>query len=337
MRRYRVGVVGAAGAVGLEMVRVLEESALKVEELRLMATQRSAGRKLSFRGEEHTVEVTEADRFTGLDFILMSAGSGPSRQLAPLAAEKGVVVIDNSSAWRMDPDVPLVVPAVNGEVLTGKEKIIANPNCSTIQMVIALKPLHDAARIKRVVVTTFQAVSGSGHKAVVELEEQTRAYMNNEAIEKKVYPHQIAFNVLPQIDKFDETGYTAEEWKMVNETKKIMGCKEIQVTATTVRVPVFRGHSEAINLETEKKITPGEAREIFSATPGISLLDEPERGVYPMPIIAAGRVETFVGRIREDFTVENGLNLWVVADNLLPGAAYNAVQIAEYLAGKGLL
>lgn len=336
MKKYRVGVVGAGGAVGQEMLRVLERSAIPVEDLRLLATERSAGRRVSFRGQEYTIEVTDPAKFAGLDIALFSAGAGPSKELAPLAAEKGVVVIDNSKAWRMEPEIPLVVPEVNGRVLTGKERIIANPNCSTIQMVAALKPLHDAATIKRVVVTTFQAVSGSGYKAIQELEEQVKAYVQGNEIENNVYPHQIAFNVLPHIDRFDETGYTAEEWKMVNETKKIIDPK-INVTVTTVRVPVFRGHSEAVNIETEKKLTPDQAREILAQAPGIVLLDDPAENIYPMPISATGKDETFVGRIREDFTVENGLNLWIVADNLLKGAAANAVQIAEYLVNKGLL
>jgi len=337
MSKYRVGIVGAGGAVGQEMVRVLEKSFIPVAELRLLATERSAGRRVSFRGREWTIEVTEPERFTGLDFALFSAGGGPSRKLAPEAVKRGVTVIDNSSAWRMDPEVPLVVPEVNGEVLTGKEKLIANPNCSTIQMVMVLKPIHDAARIKRVVVTTFQAVSGSGRKAVLELEDQVRAYVKGREAENKVYPHRIAFNVLPHIDKFDETGYTAEEWKMVRETQKIIGDEKIEITATTVRVPVFRGHSESVNIETEKKILPDEAGKLLARTPGVVLVDDPSHALYPMPITAAGREETFVGRIREDFTLPNGLNLWVVADNLLKGAAGNAVQIAEYLVNHDLL
>jgi aspartate-semialdehyde dehydrogenase len=345
MREYRVGIVGAGGAVGQEMIKVLEKSPLPVTELRLFATERSAGRRVRFRGAEYVIEPTVPDRFAGLDFALFSAGGGPSRELAPQAVDRGVVVIDNSSAWRMDPNVPLVVPEVNGEVLAEKgqyagAKLIANPNCSTIQMVMVLKPIHDAARIKRVVVSTYQAVSGTGHKAVVELEEQVKAYVEGRvagAAENKVYPHQIAFNILPHIDKFDETGYTAEEWKMVRETKKILGDEAIQVTATTVRVPVFRGHSEAVNIETERKLTAAEAKRILAEAPGVVLVDDPSANLYPMPITAAGRDEVFVGRIREDFSIANGLNLWVVADNLLKGAATNAVQIAVYLAERNLL
>ncbi|NLW08236.1 MAG: aspartate-semialdehyde dehydrogenase [Firmicutes bacterium] len=342
MREYRVGIVGAGGAVGQEMIRVLEKSPVPIAELRLFATERSAGRRVIFRGQEYAIEVTNPERFASLDFALFSAGGGPSRELAPEAVKRGVVVIDNSSAWRMEPDVPLVVPEVNGEVLTEKgpyagAKLIANPNCSTIQMVMVLKPLHDAARIKRVVVSTYQAVSGSGHKAVVELEEQIKAYVEGREMENKVYPHQIAFNVLPHIDKFDETGYTAEEWKMIRETQKILGDETIQVTATTVRVPVFRGHSESVNIETERKLTPAEAKKILAGAPGVVLVDEPSANLYPMPITAAGRDEVYVGRIREDFSVANGLNLWVVADNLLKGAATNAVQIAVYLVERNLI
>jgi len=342
LREYRVGIVGAGGAVGQEMIRVLEKSPLPVAELRLFATERSAGRRLRFRGQEYVIETTDPERFAGLDFALFSAGGGPSRQLAPEAVKRGVVVIDNSSAWRMEPNVPLVVPEVNGAVLSEKgayaeAKLIANPNCSTIQMVMVLKPIHDAARIKRVVVSTYQAVSGSGHKAVVELEEQTKAYVEGREAENQVYPHQIAFNVLPHIDKFDETGYTAEEWKMIRETQKILDDETIQVTATTVRVPVYRGHSESINIETDKKLTPGEAKKVLAEAPGVVLLDDPPVNIYPMPITAAGRDEVFVGRIREDFSVANGLNLWVVADNLLKGAATNAVQIAGYMVEKNLL
>jgi aspartate-semialdehyde dehydrogenase len=342
LREYRVGIVGAGGAVGQEMIRVLEKSPLPVAELRLFATERSAGRRLRFRGQEYVIETTDPERFAGLDFALFSAGGGPSRQLAPEAVKRGVVVIDNSSAWRMEPNVPLVVPEVNGAVLSEKgayaeAKLIANPNCSTIQMVMVLKPIHDAARIKRVVVSTYQAVSGSGHKAVVELEEQTKAYVEGREAENQVYPHQIAFNVLPHIDKFDETGYTAEEWKMIRETQKILDDETIQVTATTVRVPVYRGHSESINIETDKKLTPGEAKKVLAEAPGVVLLDDPPVNLYPMPITAAGRDEVFVGRIREDFSVANGLNLWVVADNLLKGAATNAVQIAGYMVEKNLL
>ena len=332
-----VAVVGAGGAVGCEMVRMLEKRKFPVKTLKLLATERSAGRKVMFNGEEYTIEVTRPESFQGIDLALFSAGGGPSKYWAPIAASYGVRVIDNSSAWRMEPDIPLVVPEVNAHVLTKEHHIIANPNCSTIQMVVVLKPLHDVAKIKRVVVSTYQSVSGTGHKAITELEEQVRAFVNGMPMQNKVYPYQIAFNVLPHIDVFDETGYTKEEWKMVNETKKIMGDNSIKVTATTVRVPVFRGHSEAVNIETEKKLTPQEAREILAKAPGVTVVDDPAQNKYPLPIMAEGQETTYVGRIREDFTIPNGLNMWIVSDNLLKGAALNAVQIAEYMLAKGFL
>jgi aspartate-semialdehyde dehydrogenase len=277
--------------------------------------------------------VLNEDSFAGVEVALFSAGGGISKQYGPIAARAGAVVVDNSSAWRMDPEVPLVVPEVNplDIGLYTETGLIANPNCSTIQMVVALKPLHDAARIKRVVVSTYQAVSGTGQKAVDELAAQVRDLLACQDAKKTVYPHRIAFNCLPHIDVFLDNGYTKEEMKMVNETQKILGDDSIQVTATTVRVPVFYGHSEAVNIETERKLTPSEAREILAAAPGIKVVDEPEKNVYPMPLDAAGQDLTLVGRIREDFSIANGLNFWVVADNLRKGAATNAVQIAEIL------
>ena len=265
------------------------------------------------------------------------AGTKVSRELAPEAAKAGCVVIDNSNAFRMDPEVPLVVPEVNPEDMEGHKGIIANPNCSTIQMVVVLKPLHDFKPIKRVVVSTYQAVSGTGLEAMEELTQQCKDILAGNQTRAEVYPYQIAFNILPHIDVFDETGYTLEEWKMVRETKKIMGDESIAVTATTVRVPVYRSHSEAINIETEGKITPAQAREILAQAPGVEVVDAPEELQYPLPLLAAGKDEVFVGRIREDFTISNGLNLWVVADNLRKGAALNAVQIAETLVEKGLV
>lgn len=329
--KYVVAVVGATGAVGNEMIAVLEERDFPVESLRLFASERSEGVRLSFKGEEIPVETLKEDSFKGIDIALFSAGAERSKIWAPVAAKSGCVVIDNSSQWRMDPEVPLVVPEINPHDLKWHKGIIANPNCSTIQMVVALKPIHDVAKIKRVVVTTFQAVSGTGKKAMDELLQQTVALLNFKDIEIKVYPHQIAFNVLPHIDKFLENGYTKEEMKMVNETKKIMGDPSIRVTATTVRVPVFRGHSESVNIETEKKITAQEVREILSKAPGVVVIDNPEKNEYPLPIYASGRDEVFVGRIREDESIENGINMWIVSDNLRKGAALNAVQIAEEL------
>ncbi|HOA82720.1 MAG TPA: aspartate-semialdehyde dehydrogenase [Thermodesulfovibrio thiophilus] len=329
--RYNVAVVGATGAVGNEMISVLEEREFPVENLRLFASERSEGTKLSFNGYEIPVETLKEDSFVDIDIALFSAGAERSKIWAPIAAKSGCVVIDNSSQWRMNAEVPLVVPEVNAHDLKWHKGIIANPNCSTIQMVIVLKPIHDVAKIKRVVVTTFQAVSGTGKKAMDELLQQTVDLLNFKDITIQVYPHQIAFNVLPHIDKFLENGYTKEEMKMVNETQKIMGDSSIRVTATTVRVPVFRGHSESVNVETEKKITAHETRELLSKAPGVVVMDNPEKNEYPLPIYASGRDEVFVGRIRDDESIENGINLWVVSDNLRKGAALNAVQIAEEL------
>jgi aspartate-semialdehyde dehydrogenase len=326
-------VAGATGAVGQQMVACLEERHFPVGELKPLASERSVGKKVTFKGKEIPVEVLTKDSFQGIDIALFSAGGSISKEFGPIAAQAGAVVVDNSSAWRMDPDVPLVVPEVNPQDigLYKKTGIIANPNCSTIQMVVVLKPIHDAARIKRVVVSTYQAVSGTGQKAVDELAAQVRALFSNQEIVKKVYPHRIAFNCFPHIDVFLENGYSKEEMKMVNETKKIMGDDTIEVTATTVRVPVFYGHSESLNIETERKLTPVQARAILAEAPGIKVVDDPSKNQYPMPLDAAGQDLTLVGRIREDFTIKNGLNLWIAADNIRKGAATNAVQIAEIL------
>jgi aspartate-semialdehyde dehydrogenase len=282
------------------------------------------------------VEKLTKDSFKGIQIALFSAGASRSLEFAPAAAASGAVVVDNSSAFRMDPEIPLVVPEVNPHAIAQYKKrgIIANPNCSTIQMVVALKPIHDAARIQRIVVSTYQAVSGTGLKAIDELLVQTRAILASQEVQKKVYPHQIAFNCLPHIDVFLENGYTKEEMKMVNETRKIMEDPTIRVTATTVRVPVLHSHSESINIETEKKITPQQAREILSKAPGVKVVDNPALNEYPLAIHAAGQDETFVGRIREDESIPNGINMWVVSDNVRKGAALNAVQIAEILIEK---
>lgn len=329
--RYRVAVVGATGAVGNEMVKTLEERAFPIEHLRLFASERSEGKRMEFGEESIPVETLNEKSFEGIDIALFSAGAERSKIWAPIAAQSGCVVIDNSSQWRMDPEVPLVVPEVNPHDLAWHKGIIANPNCSTIQMVVVLKPLHDAARIRRVVVTTFQSVSGTGQRAIDELMQQTTDLLNFRDVTCRVYPYQIAFNVLPHIDVFLPNGYTKEEMKMVNETKKIMGDDSIRVTATTVRVPVFRCHSESVNIETEKKLTPHEVRAILSTSPGIVVYDAPDKNIYPIPIDVAGSDETYVGRIREDESIENGINMWIVADNLRKGAALNAVQIAERL------
>jgi aspartate-semialdehyde dehydrogenase len=328
---YTVAVVGATGAVGTEMIEVLEERKFPVGELRPLASSRSAGGTVSFNGRDIAIKELTTDSFAGVDLALFSAGAEISREFAPIAARAGAVVVDNSAAWRMDNEVPLVVPEVNRADIAKHHGIIANPNCSTIQMVVALKPLHDAARIMRVVVTTFQSVSGTGKEAMDELLEECSDLLSFKEASPKVYPYQIAFNCLPHIDDFLPSGYTKEEMKMLHETRKIMGDDSIRVTATTVRVPVYVGHSEAVNIETEKKLSVNEARALLSEAPGVLLYDDPAHKIYPMPIDAAGRDEVFVGRIREDESVPNGLNLWIVADNLRKGAALNAVQIAEEL------
>jgi len=326
-----VAVAGATGAVGREMLKTLEQRAFPAGTVKALASSRSAGTKLPFANTELTVEEMTENSFEGVDIALFSAGGSISKQFAPCAVKSGCVVIDNSSAWRMDPEVPLVVPEVNPNDVDWHKGIIANPNCSTIQMVVALKPLHDVAKIKRIVVSTYQAVSGSGQKAINELETQVRQLFNMQEPEAKVYPYQIAFNCLPHIDVFAEGDYTFEEIKMMQETVKIMGDDSIKVTATTVRVPVFYGHGESVNIETEKKITAKEARAILSQAPGVTVYDNPAEKIYPMPLVAAGEDDVFVGRIREDNTIDNGLNLWIVADNIRKGAALNAVQIAELL------
>ncbi|MDP3181187.1 MAG: aspartate-semialdehyde dehydrogenase [Desulfobaccales bacterium] len=332
-RAYKVAVVGATGAVGRQMVACLEERQFPVAELKPLASDRSLGKSVTFKGREIPVEVLTKEAFAGVEIALFSAGGSISKEYGPIAAQAGAVVVDNSSAWRMEPDVPLVVPEVNPQdiALYKNRGIIANPNCSTIQMVVALKPLHDAARIKRVVVSTYQAVSGTGQKAVEELAAQVRALLSSQEVVKKVYPHRIAFNVLPHIDVFLDNGYTKEEMKMVLETKKILGDDSIEVTATAVRVPVFYGHAESVNIETERKLTPEAARELLSKAPGVKVVDNPAKFEYPMPLDAAGQDLTLVGRIREDFSIAHGLNFWVVADNLRKGAATNTVQIAEIL------
>jgi len=338
MKLFNVAVVGATGAVGNEMIETLEQRKFPVKNLKLLASERSLGVSIGYMGHEVPVEVLREDSFKGVDIGLFSPGGAVSQKFAPIAAASGCVVIDNTSAFRMEPDVPLVVPEVNGHAIKDYRKrgIIANPNCSTIQMVVALKPLHDAARIKRIVVSTYQAVSGTGKKAIAELEAQVLAIYNNKEVEHKVYPHQIAFNCLPHIDVFLDNGYTREEMKMANETKKIMEDESILVTATTVRVPVFYGHSESVNVEFERELLPDEARKILSKAPGVKVVDDPKNNLYPLAIHAAGTDETFVGRIRKDESIPHGLNLWIVADNIRKGAALNAVQIAEILADKYL-
>ncbi len=329
-----VAVAGATGLVGNRMLQVLEERNFPLKSLKLLASERSKGKTLTFRGETLPVEVLGEDSFKGVDVALFSAGGGTSKKFAPFAAKDGCVVVDNSSAWRMDPKVPLVVPEVNAKDIEWNEGIIANPNCSTIQMVVVLKPLHDAAKIKRVVVSTYQAVSGAGINALGELMDQTKAILNEQEHAPSIFPHQIAFNCIPQIpqsDAFIDNGYSTEEMKMVNETMKIIGDDTIRVTATTVRVPVHSGHSESVNVETEQKLTADQAREILAKAPGVVVEDDLANQVYPLATNCVGKGETFVGRIREDISHPSALDMWVVSDNLLKGAALNAVQIAELL------
>jgi len=332
-KQYRVAVAGATGAVGNEMIKVLAEQKFPLASLKLLASSRSAGKTLEFGGEKLNVEELREDSFEDVDIALFSAGAGVSREFAPLAARSGCVVIDNSSAWRMDPEVPLVVPEVNPHAVADfKNKgIIANPNCSTIQMVVVLKPIYDAAGIERVVVSTYQAVSGTGKRAMEELKDQTTNLLNFQETPAEVYPYRIAFNCFPHIGSFLENGYTEEEMKMVHETQKILEDSNIRVSATTVRIPVFYGHSEAVNIQTKKKLTAKEARVLLFRAPGVRVVDNPSERIYPMPLEATGIDDTLVGRIREDISSENGLALWIVADNIRKGAALNTVQIAQLL------
>ncbi|WP_457621141.1 aspartate-semialdehyde dehydrogenase [Persephonella sp.] len=331
MRYYNIAILGATGAVGQTMLRVLEERNFPVDEIRLLASPRSAGQELEYMGLKYKVQAVSPEAFEGIDIALFSAGGSRSKEWAPVAVEKGAVVIDNSSAFRMDDDVPLVVPEVNPEDVKWHKGIIANPNCSTIQMVVAINPIHRVKKIKKVFVSTYQAVSGAGATAIKDLEEETKAYFEGKYYYPEALPAHIAFNVIPHIDVFLDNDYTKEEMKMVNETRKIMHAPDIKVSPTCVRVPVFYGHSETVVIETEEPVTPEEAREILRSAPGVIVEDDPSNNVYPMPIDVAGKDEVFVGRIRKDLVFENGLSMWVVADNLRKGAATNAVQIAELL------
>ncbi|MDD3653095.1 MAG: aspartate-semialdehyde dehydrogenase [Desulfotomaculaceae bacterium] len=328
MGKYKVVLVGASGAVGQEILKVLDERNFPIGELVLCATSRSAGKEMFFRDKSYRVEETTPDSFDGTD-ITFFAGGAASKEFGPAAVERGAVVIDNSSNFRMDPTVPLVVPEVNPEDVKWHKGIIANPNCSTIIAVVALKPIYDAAGIKRVVVSTYQAVSGAGLEALEELTTQSRAVLEQKPVTPEVFPYQIAFNLIPHIDVFMDLDYTKEEWKMVQENHKILHDDSIAITATTVRVPVYRSHSESINIETEKKITAAEARQVLAKAPGIVVIDDPANKKYPMPLFASNQDEVFVGRIREDNSIPNGLNIWVAADQIRKGAATNAVQIAE--------
>lgn len=337
---YRVAIVGATGEVGRTFLKVLEERNFPVDELVLFASERSEGQKLVFKGNEYEVRaLSKQPSFKGIDIALFSAGGSISKEFAPRFASDGAVVVDNSSAWRMDPDVPLVVPEVNPEDVKDfqKKRIVANPNCSTIQMVVALKPIYDYAGIERVVVATYQSVSGAGAKAIKELQDQTKAWCNGDPIpEAKHIAKRIAFNCVPHIDVFMDMDYTREELKMLNETRKIMHDSNIKVSATAVRVPVFYSHSEALHMETKKDISPEKARELLSKAPGVVVVDEPAKAEYPLAVDAQGKDEVFVGRIRKDMAFEPGLAMWVVADNIRKGAATNTVQIAELLIKEAL-
>jgi aspartate-semialdehyde dehydrogenase len=335
---YKVAVVGATGSVGREMLNVLAERNFPADEVVAVASRRSQGVECSFGDKTLKVKALDHFDFSDVDICLMSAGGAVSKEWSPKIAAQGAVVIDNSSAWRMDPDVPLIVPEVNADAVSGfaKKNIIANPNCSTAQLVVALKPLHDKAKIKRVVVATYQSVSGAGKDAMDELFSQSKAVFTLDEVEAKKFSKRIAFNVIPHIDVFMEDGYTKEEWKMMAETKKILDPK-IKLTATCVRVPVFVGHSEAVNIEFEQPITADEAREILRNAPGCLVIDKREPGGYVTPYECVGEDATYISRIREDATIENGLQMWVVSDNLRKGAALNAVQIAECLINRKLI
>jgi aspartate-semialdehyde dehydrogenase len=336
MKKYNVAVVGALGVVGQEMIKTLEQRNFPINRLKPLDIASNRGKEVTYKGEKVLVEAAEKGAFEDVDIALFSAGGDASLVLAPMAAAEKAVVIDNSSAWRMDPEVPLVVPEVNPEDLDSHKGIIANPNCSTIQMLVALKPIHDEYTIKRIVVSTYQAVSGTGQKAMDELDQQTRDYVSGKEMAISVYPHQISFNALPHIDVFMDNDYTKEEMKMVNETKKMLD-ENIEVSATAVRVPVFRSHSESINIETEKEFDVENIKKLLKAAQGIKVVDDPATNTYPLAIDTVGKDDVYVGRIRKDYSIKNGLNMWVVADNLRKGAALNAVQIAETLIQRNLL
>lgn len=337
MKSYNVAILGVTGAVGQTMIKVLEERNFPVNEIKFLASERSAGKEVEYYGMKYKVEAVCEEAFENIDIALFSAGSERSKKWAPIAASKGAVVIDNSSAFRMDPEVPLVVPEVNPEDVKWHKGIIANPNCSTIQMVVALYPIHKVKKIKRIIVATYQAVSGAGATAIEDLELETKAVMEGKYFYPRALPHHIAFNVIPRIDNFEPNGYTKEELKMINETRKIMHEPDIKVSPTCVRVPVYVGHSEAVTIETQEPITAEEAREILKNAPGVVVEDDPFNNVYPIPIEVAGKDDVFVGRIRKDLGFENGLSMWIVGDNLRKGAATNAVQIAELLVKYELL
>lgn len=337
MKKYNVVILGALGAVGNEFRKILLQRKFPIDKIKFLDLT-DVGTEVQFGKRKVTVEAPDEDSFKGYDIALFSAGADVSLKIAKQAAASGCIVIDNSSAWRMDPEIPLVVPEVNPHDVEWHKGIIANPNCSTIQMLLPLKLIHDKVRIKRIVVSTYQAVSGTGIKAIDECRAQALEVAQGKKVSKvSVYPHQIAFNALPQIDEFIENGYTKEEMKMLNETRKIMGDNSIRLTATTVRIPVIYGHSESVNIETEKKITAAEVKKLLKGKPGITVVDNPAKKQYPMPIDAAGLDDVFVGRIREDESIDKGINMWIVSDNIRKGAALNTIQIAELLIKKKLV
>lgn len=334
MKTYNVAIVGPLGIVGKKLTDLLLERNFPINRIKFLGT--SKNKEINFNGKTMLTEIAEEGAFNGIDIAFFCVKENVSKHLAPLAVKEGAVVIDNSSAWRMDDNVPLVIPEVNPESLYSHNGIIANPNCSTIQMLVPLKPLHDKFNIKRIVVSTYQSVSGTGKKAIEELNNQISDFYLNKPILNSVYPHQILFNVLPHIDYFLENNYTKEEMKMINETKKILD-ENIKVSPTTVRVPVFYGHSEAVNIETERDISVEEVKEILKNAKGVKVLDEPKSNIYPMPIYAKDKDEVLVGRIRKDFSIQNGINMWIVSDNIRKGAALNSIQIAETLIEMNLL
>lgn len=336
-RPINVAILGATGRVGQELIKVLEQRDFPVNEFRPLASARSKDSTVTFKGKSYSVQEPSEQAFQGIDIVLASAGAEISERLSPIAVKQGACVIDNSNAFRMDPSVPLVVPEVNGQALQGHKGIIANPNCTTAQLVVALKPLHDAAGLKRVIVSSYQSVSGAGKEAMDELEAQTKAIMNGQEYAPQAFQRQIAFNLIPHIDKFLPNGYTKEEMKVVLETQKILGMPNLAVTCTAVRVPVLISHSESVLVELERPLSPQQAREALANSPIVEVWDDPDKGIYPTPIETAGEDPVYVGRIRPDTSSVNGLHLWVVADNLRIGAALNAVRIAEYMLAHDLV
>ncbi len=331
LKKYSVAVLGATGVVGREMVKILEERNFPVQNLKLLATEKSTGVFINFQGEQIKVEKVTPQSFENVDIALFSAGKEASIKFAPAAVKNNAVVIDNSSAFRMKNNVPLIIPEVNPGEIKKHNGIIANPNCSTIQLVIALKPIYDFAGIKRIIVSTYQSVSGTGKQAINELREQSQAFLNKDKIVKKVYPHQIAFNILPHIDIFLDNGYTKEEIKMINETRKILSDNSLKITAFAARVPVFYGHAESVYIETDEYISIPGIKQLLTDFPGVKVIDDPSRFIYPLPIMSENEDDILVGRIRKDLAEENGINMWIIGNNVRKGAALNAVQIAELL------